>query len=273
MGFVPGQPAQVQQAAGLGVELIVAHADVNRYAVMSRAGESAPIDPDGFDEMDDADAPLGRLIMVGGGFGALARYGLSLVLPTAGNWPLPTLLTNLAGALLLGMLMEGLSRCGPAVSRVVLLGGKPGGRSPVGAGRNLVWRQIPHHHQHHHQHRQGRVAMTVILLVVASRVGAGLRFLVDGLVRARVCTALPLGTIMINVAGPLLLGLLSGLVSGHSASAAVGLILGTGSWYRFLGGFTTFSTASVETVRLVQGGRTGLPIVNALGTPMRIRWP
>lgn len=104
--------------------------------------------------------------------------------------------------------------------------------------------------------------MTVILLAVAGGVGAGLRFFVDGLVRARVRTALPLGTILINVAGSLLLGLLSGLVSGHYASTAVGLVLGTG----LLGGFTTFSTASVETVRLVQGGRTGLAVVNALGT-------
>lgn len=53
------------------------------------------------------------LVMAGGAFGALARYGLSLVLPAPGGWPLPTLLINLAGALLLGMLLEGLSRRGP----------------------------------------------------------------------------------------------------------------------------------------------------------------
>lgn len=69
VGMVPGQPAAVlQQAArlatSLGVELIVAHADVTRYAVSSRAGgpgTSAPIDPDGVDEADDAGGPLGGM--------------------------------------------------------------------------------------------------------------------------------------------------------------------------------------------------------------------
>jgi CrcB protein len=39
-------------------------------------------------------------------------------------------------------------------------------------------------------------------------------------------------------------------------------IAGTG----FLGGYTTFSTASVETVRLVQSGRPGTGLLNAVGT-------
>ncbi len=104
--------------------------------------------------------------------------------------------------------------------------------------------------------------MTVFLLAVAGGIGAGLRFLVDGVVRSRVRTALPVGTILINVTGSLLLGLLSGMVTGHYTTSAVGLILGTG----LLGGYTTFSTASFETVRLVQAGRIGLALVNAFGT-------
>ncbi|BCW59624.1 hypothetical protein StoSoilB20_29710 [Arthrobacter sp. StoSoilB20] len=48
-------------------------------------------------------------------FGALARYGLGLVIPAPGAWPLPTLLINLSGALALGALLEGLSRRGPDV--------------------------------------------------------------------------------------------------------------------------------------------------------------
>lgn len=84
----------------------------------------------------------------------------------------------------------------------------------------------------------------------------------DGIVRARVRTALPVGTILINITGSLLLGLLSGLVSDLHASSTLGIVVGTG----LLGGYTTFSTASVETVRLVQAGRIGLAVVNALGT-------
>ncbi|HEY1158104.1 MAG TPA: hypothetical protein VGE95_17685, partial [Arthrobacter sp.] len=44
------------------------------------------------------------VVIAGGVFGALARYGLSMLLPAPGGWPLPTLVINLAGALLLGAL-------------------------------------------------------------------------------------------------------------------------------------------------------------------------
>ncbi|MEO3942345.1 CrcB family protein [Paenarthrobacter nicotinovorans] len=55
------------------------------------------------------------IVAAGGVFGALARYGLGLVIPAPGAWPLPTLLINLSGALALGALLEGLSRRGPDV--------------------------------------------------------------------------------------------------------------------------------------------------------------
>ncbi|MET3370765.1 UNVERIFIED_CONTAM: CrcB protein [Jeotgalibacillus campisalis] len=61
------------------------------------------------------------IVAAGGVFGALARYGLGLIIPVPGAWPLPTLVINLSGALALGALLEGLSRRGPDVgSRRVL---------------------------------------------------------------------------------------------------------------------------------------------------------
>ncbi|MGO4435724.1 fluoride efflux transporter CrcB [Paenarthrobacter sp. RAF9] len=104
--------------------------------------------------------------------------------------------------------------------------------------------------------------MTVVLLALAGGLGAAARFVVDGLVRSRFRTALPWGTIVINVSGSLLLGFLAGLVMRGQAPESLLLIAGTG----FLGGYTTFSTASLETIRLVQSGRTGLALVNGLGT-------
>lgn len=44
--------------------------------------------------------------------GTLARYALENVVPAPDKWPLPTLLINVSGALLLGMLLEGLARRG-----------------------------------------------------------------------------------------------------------------------------------------------------------------
>lgn len=55
------------------------------------------------------------IVAAGGILGALARYGLGLVIPAPGAWPLPTLLINLTGALALGALLEGLSHRGPDV--------------------------------------------------------------------------------------------------------------------------------------------------------------
>ncbi|MBT2565321.1 fluoride efflux transporter CrcB [Arthrobacter sp. ISL-85] len=104
--------------------------------------------------------------------------------------------------------------------------------------------------------------VTIILLGLAGGLGAASRFVVDGLVRSRIRTALPLGTIAINVTGSFLLGLLAGAVIVHAAPPVLQAIAGTG----FLGGYTTFSTASFETVRLVQSRRTGLALLNALGT-------
>ncbi|WP_432395210.1 fluoride efflux transporter CrcB [Pseudarthrobacter sp. L19] len=106
--------------------------------------------------------------------------------------------------------------------------------------------------------------VTVALLGLAGGLGAASRFLLDGLIRSRVRAALPVATIVINVTGSFLLGLIAGAVGAHAAPAELQLIAGTG----FLGGYTTFSTASFETVRLVQSGRSGLALVNGLGTAL-----
>lgn len=59
--------------------------------------------------------PLLLLLVATGGFlGAAARYGVSLGLPTrTGSWPTGTFVVNLAGAFLLGVLLEALARRGP----------------------------------------------------------------------------------------------------------------------------------------------------------------
>lgn len=106
--------------------------------------------------------------------------------------------------------------------------------------------------------------MIVLLVVVAGGVGAATRFVVDGLVRARGDHALPVATILINTTGSGLLGLLSGGVLFHQLSSAVYAVLGVG----FCGGYTTFSTAMVETVRLVQSGDRRRALANVVGSTL-----
>lgn len=87
-------------------------------------------------------------------------------------------------------------------------------------------------------------------LAAAAAVGAPLRFMVDTFVQRRTLGAFPWGTLVVNVAGSLLLGALVGLSLYRDLGDTAMLVAGTG----FCGAFTTFSTFSYETVRLVEQG-------------------
>jgi fluoride exporter len=104
-------------------------------------------------------------------------------------------------------------------------------------------------------------ALTFVLLSLAGGLGAAARLVLDGLVRSRTRAAYPLGTTLINVTGSLSLGFITGLTIAHVLPEEWRLILGTG----FLGGYTTFSTASFETVRLIQARRRRAALANGLG--------
>lgn len=99
--------------------------------------------------------------------------------------------------------------------------------------------------------------MTPLWIALAGGLGAGTRFVLDGVLTARSRRALPTATLSINVLGSLLLGVLAGWAA-HGGPELVRAIGGVG----FLGGFTTFSTASVELVRLARSGRpTGAAVL------------
>ncbi|KAF0969018.1 MULTISPECIES: fluoride efflux transporter FluC [Mycobacteriales] len=90
--------------------------------------------------------------------------------------------------------------------------------------------------------------MIALAVMVAGAFGAVARFVVDGAVRHRWPAVTPWGTFVINVTGSAILGVLAGLVVFHGAPHELRTILGTG----FCGGYTTFSTAVFESVRLAQ---------------------
>lgn len=101
-----------------------------------------------------------------------------------------------------------------------------------------------------------------VAFVVAAAIGGPLRYLIDGYVGDRVEGAFPWGTFVVNVSGSLLLGVLSGLALYHSFPKTPKVVLGTG----FCGAYTTFSTFSFETVRLLEEGDLNEALRNALGT-------
>ena len=103
--------------------------------------------------------------------------------------------------------------------------------------------------------------LTIMLMFVGGGLGAAARLALDGIIRSRVRTTYPVATTIINLTGSMLLGLVTGLVGQHMLPAAWQLIAGTG----FLGGYTTFSTASFETIRLVEERRLVSASLNSLG--------
>jgi CrcB protein len=104
--------------------------------------------------------------------------------------------------------------------------------------------------------------MMILLIAVLGGLGAASRLVVDGMIRTRWPRTFPVATLVVNVSGSLLIGLLVGAQLHHGfgpwwfAAATVG----------FCGGYTTFSTAMAETVRLVQDGELWRATLNAVGS-------
>ncbi|GAB2694166.1 CrcB family protein [Microbacterium marinum] len=101
----------------------------------------------------------------------------------------------------------------------------------------------------------------LVILVVAGGLGAGLRYLVDRAITARRGSRrFPLGILIVNVIGSFALGVIAGL--GDLVADPWVAIVGVG----LLGGFTTFSTVSVDSARFARAGRRDLAWTNLLGT-------
>ncbi|WP_433546813.1 fluoride efflux transporter CrcB [Streptomyces sp. CA-294286] len=100
--------------------------------------------------------------------------------------------------------------------------------------------------------------MNWVLVVLGGAVGAPLRYLTDRAVQARHASGFPWGTCVVNAAGSLLLGVVTGAVAADAASSYAHLLVGTG----LCGALTTYSTFSYETLRLVEGGQRLLAVLN-----------
>jgi CrcB protein len=103
----------------------------------------------------------------------------------------------------------------------------------------------------------------IILIAAGGAAGAVSRYLVDTIVSERFAGAFPLGTLVINMSGSLLLGLLFALAVEEArlpSEVRPALMIG------FLGAYTTFSTLMLESWRLVEDGALALAVVNLAGS-------
>ncbi|MGC2941787.1 MULTISPECIES: fluoride efflux transporter CrcB [unclassified Brevibacterium] len=101
-----------------------------------------------------------------------------------------------------------------------------------------------------------------IAIAAAGGFGAVARMLFDGAFKVWSPRSTPWSTLLINVSGSLVLGLLTGLAGANLLPAGWHLVLGAG----FLGGYTTFSTASFETVQLIEERKWGSSLLSGIGT-------
>jgi CrcB protein len=109
--------------------------------------------------------------------------------------------------------------------------------------------------------------MLALLVGLGAAFGAVARYVVDQAVARRrggrlSASTVPAGTWVINITGSFVLGLLAGLATHHGLSTDVVAIVGTG----VCGGYTTFSTFSYETVRLMEEGSGLVALVNLGGS-------
>ncbi|MFS4438049.1 fluoride efflux transporter CrcB [Paracoccaceae bacterium GXU_MW_L88] len=104
-------------------------------------------------------------------------------------------------------------------------------------------------------------SMTLFFVAAGGAVGAALRYLVGQFAARAFGTGFPWGTFSVNLIGSLLMGLAAGALIDRvdpkwAAFATTGV----------LGGFTTFSTFSLDAALLIERGESGLSLLYMAGS-------
>jgi CrcB protein len=101
-----------------------------------------------------------------------------------------------------------------------------------------------------------------LLVAAAGACGAPLRYLVDTLVTDKAATVFPYGTLVVNLTGSFVLGVVTGFALDHGLGATEQLVVGTG----LVGAYTTFSTFTLESLFLLRAGENGAAVRNVAGS-------
>ena len=104
--------------------------------------------------------------------------------------------------------------------------------------------------------------MSLLLVMSGGALGAGARHLVGRATLGWWGPGFPVGTLIVNLLGALLMGLLVGALARWTLGEATWLFLGVG----LLGGFTTFSAFSLDVITLAQRGQVAAAAGYALAS-------
>lgn len=97
--------------------------------------------------------------------------------------------------------------------------------------------------------------MPLLFVMIGGALGAGIRYQVGKLSLMLLGPGFPWGTWFINISGGLFMGLLAGTLARHTPVSGESwrLLVGVG----VLGGYTTFSSFSLEAANMIQRGDWG----------------
>lgn len=104
--------------------------------------------------------------------------------------------------------------------------------------------------------------MTMLVIFLGAGLGGVARHAVGGWVQSATGGSFPWDTLLINVTGSMLLAILYAVVEGTAAAPEWRAFVGIG----VLGGYTTFSTFSIDALRLLQGGEWGRALLYVTGS-------
>ena len=103
----------------------------------------------------------------------------------------------------------------------------------------------------------------VLLVMLGGAIGAALRYEVGRIALHRLDPGFPWGTLIVNLAGGLLMGALAGyMFSRNPPDHALWMFVAVG----LLGGFTTFSAFSFDLFAMLEQGRLWIAAAYAMGS-------
>lgn len=112
--------------------------------------------------------------------------------------------------------------------------------------------------------------MTFVLqllgVAIGGAVGGGARFWISGAVARRFGETFPWGTLVVNVSGALVLGVLAAFLLAPGSHAVGDAYAWSGLVVGVLGSYTTVSSFSLQTLALLRGGQVGRAIGNVAGS-------